>query len=373
MPQQLLTDITIRALKPTVSRVDYWDTKIPGFGIRVGPRTKTFIVKQENRRHTIGRYPDLSLSDARAQAKKLMASPPPPASSLTFREAHELFLSTHCANARPRTQRDYDHILRRHFVGPLGRSKLSEITTERVASIINGLTETPMEAFHSFSVCRTLFRWAVSMRYISVSPLNGLRAPRANRPRERVLTATETRSVWNAADAMGYPFGTIVQLCLLTGQRRSEIGALRWEYIDRKERTITLPASLTKNRRNHTFPYGSIIEGILSRLPDKTSAYLFPARGVPGPFNGWSKSKARLDKLCQIAPWTLHDLRRTVATNLAALGVRLEVTEKLLNHISGSFGGIVGVYQKHGFQQEMRAAVEAWEASLSRLIETASV
>ena len=106
----------------------------------------------------------------------------------------------------------------------------------------------------------------------------------------------------------------------------------------------------------------------------RQSDYVFPAarvgvRGKPATiFNGWSKPKTAFDKACPIAPWTLHDLRRTFATNLAALGVRLEVTEKLLNHVSGSFGGIVGIYQRHSFIDEMREAILAWEHRLEKLL-----
>jgi integrase len=162
-------------------------------------------------------------------------------------------------------------------------------------------------------------------------------------------------------------FSTIVELLLLTGQRRGEIAGLRAEWIDWEKRTITLPRQITKNRREHTFPFGKQTEELLRR--GKTTGLLFPARGTDGerPFDGWSKCKAKFDAACPLPYWRLHDLRRTFATNLAALGVPVHVTEKLLNHVSGTTGGIVAVYQRHTYQKEMREAVDLWEDSLAAL------
>ena len=160
-----------------------------------------------------------------------------------------------------------------------------------------------------------------------------------------------------------------MELLALTGQRRSEIGALKWQWIDTTNQTITLPSSITKNKREHKLPYGQAVADLLAMIP-RTGSFLFPGdRDTELPFSGWSNFKAAFDKRCNIAPWTLHDLRRTFATNLAAIGVRLEVTEKLLNHISGSFAGIVGVYQRHGYQDEMRAAMIIWEKRLAEIME----
>src|SRR5262249_49691614 len=150
--------------------------------------------------------------------------------------------------------------------------------------------------------------------------------------RERVLEDAELVAVYRAAETMGYPFGRIVQSCILTGQRRGEIAALRWEHINKAERTITLPPSLTKNNRQHTFPYGDMAAAVLEAIPVFECAFLFPARrNDAAPFSGWSKSKVTLDRKCGISEWTLHDLRRTFATNLAGLDISPHVVERLLN------------------------------------------
>ena len=164
----------------------------------------------------------------------------------------------------------------------------------------------------------------------------------------------------------------MVELLIYTGQRRNEIASLRAEWIDFEKHTITLPASVTKNKRQHTFPFGRMAEAVLAR--GKKKGLLFPARGKEDTvINGWSKLKPAFDRQCPLASWTLHDLRRTCATNLAALGTPVHVTEKLLNHVSGSMGGIVAVYQRHAYLEEIRGAVAAWEKHLTSLTKRGSL
>jgi integrase len=161
---------------------------------------------------------------------------------------------------------------------------------------------------------------------------------------------------------------------ILTGQRRGEIASLKWDYVNPQEQTITLPASLTKNGRQHTFPYGQRVADVLAAVPNQAD-YLFPAarshvRDKPTTvFNGWPKAKATFDaRLDRIAPWTLHDLRRTFSSNLAAIGIAPHITERLLNHVSGKISGIAAIYNRHSYMDEMRAAIDAWEAKLASLV-----
>lgn len=195
----------------------------------------------------------------------------------------------------------------------------------------------------------------------------GIKKP-AQKPRDRVLADDELRKVWNRAREIGYPYGTIVLLLILTGQRLGEIAGLRWEWIEGG--TVTFPGEITKNARASRVPLGVMARRIVEGTP-RHSLLLFPARGrATRPFNGFGASKKSLDK-CGVENFTHHDLRRTFATNMARLGVRLEVTEKLLNHVSGSMGGIVGVYQRHEFMEEMREAMSRYEEWLSCILKTA--
>ena len=190
-----------------------------------------------------------------------------------------------------------------------------------------------------------------------------MQVPHPYVPRERVLTDDELRRVLNAT--RDDTFGKIVKLLILTGQRRGEITGLTGAMVG--ENAITLPSALTKNSRQHTFPLGPMAKTILDPPKPYEDLY-FPALGKKTPFDGWSKSKPKLDQRSGVSDWVLHDLRRTFASNLASIGIQLPVIERLLNHISGSFSGIVGVYQRYDFFPEMEDAITRWEAHIQKML-----
>ena len=369
-----LTDLTIKALKPPErGQITYTDDTIPGFGVRVsqgGVKSFVLVHGRNRQRTTIGRVGIVSLKDARATAKRILAertlgkqtSP-----SVSFEEALKLFLSTHYGDhhLKPRTKQETERLLNKHFLPKLRYERLEKISTHTVAQIVDGLLKTPSEANHAFAAIRLFFRWATRRRYILHSPCEPMQMPTRPRTKDRVLNDQELSAVWRAAEGT---FGDIVKLLILTGQRCNEIANLHTDFIGPKTRTITLPAWLTKNKREHRFPFGKMTGKLLKAASPETGL-IFPARGKTGKaFSGWSKSKKALDTKSPIAPWTLHDLRRTFATNLAALGVPVHITEKLLNHVSGTTGGIVAVYQRHVYEDEMRTAVRQWERHLAKIL-----
>ena len=187
--------------------------------------------------------------------------------------------------------------------------------------------------------------------------------------RDRVLDDRELVAVYRAAQDLGYPFGTIVQLLILTGQRRSEIAAFQRAWVDFDQQTITLPGAITKNGRQHTFPFSNTTRRVLEVCP-ASGDLLFPARGASSkPFSGWSRSKEKLDKkLENVTPRTLHDLRRTFSTGHAALGTPPHITERLLNHVDGTISGVAAIYNRFRYIDEMRDAATAWEKHLRRLV-----
>ena len=367
MPKLRITDLALRALKSDRQET-FWDASLPAFGVRVGKNRKTFtvMVGRERERRSIGIYPDISLQDARAKAKRILAEASPTRSfTPTFSEALESFFATHCDQKQRRsTARETKRLLNKHYLSVFRDRSLSDISSRQVQSIIDGLLRTPSEAIHAFRAIRLFFRWARARHHIDHSPCEGMIQPAQARTRDRVLTDEELKLVWNAANS--YPFGTIVRLLILTGQRRSEIGSLKWVYIEEIRRTISLPPEIVKNGHRHTFPYGACVQALIGRIP-KDNEYLFPSRDGH-PFSGYFQLKIHLDKKSKIAHWTLHDLRRTFATNLAALGTPIHVTEKLLNHISGTVSGVAAIYNRHAYMDEMRAAIDAWEKRLSVIL-----
>jgi integrase len=254
------------------------------------------------------------------------------------------------------------------------QKNLAEITRHDISQKLEKLKAIPSEQNHALVAAKIFFKWAVRNGYIDQSPCESF-SPIKRLPRERVLSDDELRAVFRTALEGASAFSQIVALLVLTGQRRSEIAALRWEWIDTAERTITLPASVAKNKRTHTFPYGGMVADLLERIPRHQGDYLFPAardriKGKPATvFNGWGKPKDMFDDLCGVTEWQLHDRRRTFASKLAALGVSLPTIEKLLNHVSGSFGGIVAVYQRHNWLPEMRSAINQWEQWVAAVLD----
>src|SRR4051794_32274897 len=210
---------------------------------------------------------------------------------------------------------------------------------------------------------RACYQWAIKRGTLSANPFAALPAIGAKAKRERVLTDDELAAIWRAASAMAAPFGPIVRLLILTGQRREEVAGMTWAELSDDLTTWTIGADRAKNGAPHRVPLAGPAREILRALPH-VSELVIPGDRPPAPFSGWSKAKARLDARCGVSGWVLHDLRRTMATNLQRLGVRLEVTEAVLNHISGSRAGIIGIYQRYDWADEKRAALDAWAAHL---------
>ncbi len=370
-----LTDLEIKNLKaPATGQKLYRDDTLAGFGCRVSQGgTKTFVLVHGYDRQflTLGRYPIISLSEARTEAKRFLAErtlgkvrP----RSITFPQARTLFLEEK-SRKKKSTHKSYKYHLEKHY--PF-KGQLSETQHDAIERRLTKLPDS--EYNHALAVGHTFFRWCIKRRYITENLVFGL--SRHSRPsRSRVLSDSELKFVWLASndETLPAPFRTIVKLLILTGQRRGEVSALRADYISegRTKPTnqfplITWPETLTKNGKAHTFPVGSLTKQILPPYSNNSSGLLFPARGKPNtPFNGWSKSKALLDELSGVADWTLHDLRRTFATRLAELGTPIHVVEKLLNHISGTTGGLVGIYQQYQYWDEQVTAISAWERRLS--------
>jgi integrase len=220
---------------------------------------------------------------------------------------------------------------------------------------------------------RACFAWAIKRGTVPSNPFAELPMPSSITKRERVLSDEEAGAIWRAAGEAPLPFGAIVQLLMLTGQRREEVAGMTWAELSEDLATWTVPATRTKNGTPHLVPLSKpaskILQDLRSDGPVEGAdqrvklALVFPGeRGTP--FSGWSKAKSALDTASGVSGWWLHDLRRTLATGLQRLGVRLEVTEAVLNHLSGSRAGVVGIYQRHDWAEEKRAALDAWSAHL---------
>jgi integrase len=242
-----------------------------------------------------------------------------------------------------------------------------------VVRVLDGLTKDGKAAMASRTAAygRACYQWANKRGSLAANPFQNLPlAPVAKR--ERVLTKDEMREVWEATCSAG-SFNAIVRMLMLTGQRREEVTAMTWDEIAPDLSTWTIPANRAKNGIAHIVPLSEQAQAILraatrsEREAAEEPELVFP--GQRGAFSGFSKSKEALDGDSGVKDWRLHDLRRTMATGLQKLGVRLEVTEAVLNHVSGSRAGIVGVYQRHEWADEKRSALNAWGAHVAAIVE----
>jgi integrase len=342
VPKTRLTDLAVRSLPEGL----YLDERTPSFGIRVGKNRKTWIVIKGPSRTKVrlGYYPELSLADARKKAFISLGSPLEPASASAppFPEARERYLAQ--GKWKAMTRKETTRTLTKHFSWT---KTIDKITHHDVTESIEAIKK-PSEATHTFRDLRGFFNWCVP-RYIKHSPCAGLKPPARYVPRERFLSDDELMKVWEALGDDAY--SVVIKLLILTGQRLGETAAIQRKWLDGT--ILTFPAAVTKNGREHRIPLPSLATPLISQVRS---------------FTGWGKAKARLDERCGVTGFTHHDLRRTYAANLQKLGVRLEVTEALLNHISGTRAGIVGVYQRHDYMGEMRQAVDAWEAWFTALL-----
>ena len=222
------------------------------------------------------------------------------------------------------------------------------------------------------------FNWAKGRNKLVANPCAGIDPPAAETERTRVLTDNEMRLFWQASGEDRL-FGPFWRILALTGQRRNEALGLTWGEIDEAAALWTIPGARTKNRLEHAVPVASLAMMILDAQPHVGGkrGLVFTTTG-DGMLGGLSRAKKRLDARmlalaqehdpkAEIPPWTLHDLRRTAATRMAKLGASVATVEKVLNHISGTFAGIVGVYQHHDFEKEKRAALDAWARHVQSL------
>ena len=347
-----LTDVSLRNLPiPDKGQKDYRDDTVPNLYVRVsqgGSRTFYILHGRSHRRTRIEAYPIITLSQARKKAREMLAEKTLGKNrpkSITFDNAVAQFLDNYTGR-KPRTIYDTTQLLNRYFLPALRHERLDTITTDQIARTIDRLRDKPTSARHALATIKMFFSWCVSRDYVQISPCKRLQAPPKPLPRDRVLDDKELGEVLTTAQNTPSPFGSIILLLALTGQRRGEIGSLKWNYIEGDQ--ITLPAEIVKNNRPHTFPIGTWAQEIISFVPHRnTTDYLFPPWGIHDkPYSNWANRKEIFDNKCPLPYWTLHDLRRTFSTNMAKLGTPIHVTEKLLNHVSGTLSGVQAIYTR---------------------------
>ena len=217
-------------------------------------------------------------------------------------------------------------------------------------------------------VLSKFFNWLVARDRLEASPVAGVERVHQEQARNRTLSDDEVRALWLAAE--GDQFGPALRLLLICGARRNEVSLMTYDELD-DEGNWTLPASRTKNGIEHTIKLSRQALGIIEAQPRLAGCpYVFPGRVGRTGLIGWDKSKKRISKKAGIAEasWRLHDLRRSCASGMQRLGIPVAVVEKALNHKSGTFRGIVGVYQQHDYQHEIADALQQWADHVDAIV-----
>ena len=404
----MLTDLQIKKQEVPRARKEVPDGRISGLYLVVQPSgAKSWAVRYrfagQPKKLTLGPYPAVDLATARKRAQEaigdIAGGKDPAGTKKATREAHKAArgaedrrLDKVAASYVDRYVKrevgaawgkEIERLFRVEILPRLGHKHIEAVTKSDILHLLDTIVDrgSPITANRAFATLRQLFNWALDRDMIKGSPMPKS-APAPETARDRVLDDAEIKLAWQAFDSIGRPFGPIGKLLLLTGARRDEIAAGTWSEIDVDAKTWTIPASRTKNGEAHEIPLSGTAIELLNSLPRVASklGFVFTTTGRT-PVSGFSKAKAGIDvSIAEILKkdrsadaaiplhWTLHDLRRTVATNLQQLGIRLEVTEAVLNHVSGSRAGIVGVYQRYKYSAEKRQALDAWARRLDVIV-----
>jgi integrase len=386
-----LNDRTVTEARPTLpagkSEAIFFDDDIAGFGLRLrraGSRTWVYQywLGDRSRRMTLGKWPKLSAKQARdlvdVLAAKVALGQDPAEEKIQNRTRKETFgeiagdyLAAQATRLRPRSLEEVRRHLNDHAT-PLHGLPIAKMQRRDVAELLTAIAagSGPVAANRVRSSISAMFHWAMKAGIAESNPA-AFTNKEGERPRSRVLSVGELRDIWTALPEGDY--GSILKLLILTGQRRTEIGDLRWSEIDPKRGVICLPPERVKNTRRHTIPMSEAVRSIVRAIP-KTEGRDFVFGYGTGGFSGWSRCKERLDATINarrkkpMDPWTIHDLRRTAATMMADdLGVLPFVVEAVLNHASGR-SGVAGVYNLAKYEKVMQSALTAWAKRVAEIV-----
>lgn len=376
------------------AKQETFDAIVPGFGVRAdGKGSGSWVlvyvapITGKRRRYSISRLTEMTLASARARAGELkatIAAGIDPAderkansatteaaaadTSATFRAVWGVYYKRHgstLANG-PAMQRTID----REVMPAWGDRNVADITRYDVADLTGGVADSgrPAAAHSLFDVVRGFFNYCIKqalVRGMVAAPTDRMAAPTKIIARDRILSDDEIKAVWSAFDVAAAPFGGLFKVLLLTGQRRTETSRMRWADVNLETGAWTIPASDAKSGKEHTVHLSPLaVEIILAQPKVSWSEYVFAGRAA-NPVSGYSKAKARADELSGISDWRLHDLRRTCRSGMARLGVPVMVAERVLNH---ELGGLIGIYDRHGYDEEMTQAWKRWSDHVAGVV-----
>jgi integrase len=405
--------ITLKSVNamPPIGDAFLWDTTVSGFGVkRTGAGDRIYLLQyrmagrgSKTTRYTIGKHgspwtPDAARQEARAILRKIAAGIDPnqekrvtrrvPATTEVTALFAEFIERHHKAKGNrywPEHQRNFDHDVKPHWQG----RSIKSIMRRDVLDVLDRIAArgATVQANRTRTTLSKFFNWCVDRDLIDTSPASRVPKIDGERARDRALSDDEIRLFWKGCDELGWPFGPLCKMLLLTAQRRDEVGTMEWSEIDFRERLWTIPREKAKNDRTHEVHLSAMAVEILDGLPKigEEPRFVFTTT-ERRPVSGFSKAKTRLDQAmleqsradlqiggkdpdkAKLEDWIFHDLRRTATTGMARLNVAPHVVDRILNHVSGAIRGVAAVYNRHAYLDERKAALEAWGRYVETLV-----
>lgn len=386
------TDRSVLNLKPQADRYEIWEGT--GLGVRVSPKgRKSWVMvyrfQGKPRYLTLGTYPEMSVALAHEAHRKALAEleqGTDPGAKVVQERQEERHAPTVAALAaeyldkwvkkRNRAAPEIERILNKDVLPKWGHRKAREITRREVIALLDSIAERgPIMANQTLAVIRKMFNFGVDRAILEVSPCVRVKALGPLKQRERVLSDEEIKALWNGLDTAAMAPGTrlALKLQLATAQRKGEVVLLRWDQIDWNAATWTIPGETAKNGKVHNVPLSPLALDLLKQAKELAagSVWAFPSPRNYGaaPMGATAADHAMRKALpaMELADVTPHDLRRTAASHMTALGIPRLVVSKILNHVER---GVTAVYDRHTYDPEKRDALEKWARKLRALVAT---
>jgi integrase len=408
MPTRKLTDLFVdRAKPPLHGRIEYFDAAFPGLALRItdnGSKSWCIFYRFNGRlrRFTVGSYPAVKPAQARREAaaalERVRGGADPAEEKRARREmrtpetdtfgavARDYLDRHHRKNSRESTFLEAKRDIERNVLPKWHSRPIASISRRDVLDLIDGIIArgAEVQANRTLARLRALFNWAIEKDRVAVSPVARMKLPTREQARDRVLSDDELRWLWQGCEEIGWPFGPLVKLLVLTAQRRDEVAGMTWREVDFEKRVWTIPRHRAKNNRIHEVQLSDVAIEVLRSLPRVDDGLIFTTTGQTA-VSGFSKFKLRLDAAMlkvkraetgsrrddAIPGWTLHDLRRTATTGMAQMNFAPHVADKVLNHVSGTIRGVAAVYNRFAYLDERRAALDAWARRIGSIVEHA--
>ncbi len=391
MARMTFTETAVaEASAPADGRVEFWDTELPGFGLRVSDGGRKswqlmYRIDGRKRRMTLGGYPALSLAlarDAAVEALREIHKGRDPAAErasltggpLTFEGFAKAYIERYAKQAKKTWTADA-RMIEQDLLPAWRRRPADSITRRDVIELLERVVRRghATAANRRLALIRKMFAWGLEVDMVPATPVVAVRAPAREAPRERLLSEREIVALWRAWDQIGWPFGSLGKLMLLTAQRRGAVAGLQLADIGLANQVWTLPRAVTRGSDPHEVPLAPLAIEILASLPRLDSPYVFPARGHPErPVSGFSRAAERVARISGVSDCRFDDLRRTALFGMARLGTPPTVLERIANRTS-SLAGPAQAIDPAADIAAKRKALEAWADHVKRLLDLADL